>query len=445
MCARVRRMAAGISFFHLKRLSMKRPSIHRSCATALAAAAFLASVRTAEATDGRYREFVIGERAGGMGGAALAHASDVDAIFYNPAGLSRSRGDSISLSANLYGTEHYRTKGGLDWGADDKSDTFVTIPGAMGAVSRLSDEWVAGFGVFAPKQEKRHLITADAGRRNFIHKDYNDQTLWLGPAVAWAPENSRLALGAGLFAVYRDCSVSESSFLSGYGSMNGAIDVKTLGLLASFGAQLDLGDGWSAGAAVQTPNVRVWDEGTLSINVASDGTAEAGGGVYSRDVRADNYIPWQLAVGVGKTDPGVWGFALDAIYHPSRTFDFMRWNVDGARLSESIHLHSVLDVSLGGEYVVAGRYPVRAGVYTAFSSVRVPDDPESTDFITTDVDMYGFTFSVGRRTDRMSVNFGIDCAFGSGHDLVDGSGGGKTRTDCDRQVLLAMVSTTYYL
>ena len=140
----------------------------------------------------------------------------------------------------------------------------------------------------------------------------------------------------------------------------------------------------------------------------------------------------------------MWGFGLDAIYHPSRTFDLMRWNIHGVPVSQSIHLHSVLDVSLGGEYVVAERYPVRAGFYTAFSSIRVPDDPESTDFITTDVDMYGVTFSVGRRGDNMSVNFGFDYAFGDGHDLGNGRDGDKSRSDCDRYVLLATVSTTYY-
>lgn len=413
--------------------------------TSLSIAAMLAvgAALTASATDGRYRDFVIGERAGGMGGAAIAVASDVDAIFYNPAGLSRSQGDSISLSANLYGTQSYKTEGALDWGADDKSDTFVTIPGAMGGVSRLSDEWVAGFGVFAPKQEKRHLVAADASRRNFTNGDYNDQTLWIGPAAAWSPADSRLSVGAGLFAVYRDCSISESTFMSGVYNMNGAIDVKTLGFLASAGAQIDLGDGWCVGATIQSPNVRVWDEGTLSVNASFAGE-EAEGGVYTRDVRADNYIPWQLALGVGRTVPGVWGFALDAIYHPSRTFDFMRWNVDGLPVAESIRLHSVLDLSLGGEYIVAERYPIRAGVYTAFSAIRVPNDPDSSAFITSDVDMYGVTFSVGRRSENMAVNLGLDYAFGSGHDLVDGANGAKTRADCDRRVVLATVSTTYY-
>ena len=413
---------------------------HSSLVTVFALAAASAS-----ATDGRYREYVVGERAGGMGGAALAVASDVDAIFYNPAGLAHSKGDSLSLSANLYGLQHYRTKGALDWGGDDTSDSFVTIPGAMGGVKRLSNEWVGGIGLFAPKQEKRHLIAADDARRNFSHGDYNDQTLWIGPAVAYAPLDSRLSLGAGLFAVYRDCSLSQSSFQSDIYTMNGAIDLSMLGVLGTLGAQYDLGDGWRVGATVQSPNVRVWDDGTLSINaVTSRRKGNAEGGIYTTDVKADNYIPYQLAFGIGRTVPGKWGFALDAIYHPSRTFDFMRWNIDGIPLSESMRLHSVLDVSLGGEYIVAERYPIRAGVYTAFSSIRTPNDPENTDLITTDVDMYGVTFSVGRRGDNMSVNLGFDYAFGSGHDLADNSSGGKERTDCDRSVLLATVSTTYF-
>ena len=82
-----------------------------------------------------------------MGGAALATAIDVDAIFYNQAGLAKSKGDSISLSANLYGLERYETKGGLDWGEDAESSSFVSIPAAMGGVKRFSDEWVGGFGV----------------------------------------------------------------------------------------------------------------------------------------------------------------------------------------------------------------------------------------------------------------------------------------------------------
>ena len=407
------------------------------------AGALAAAATTATATDGRYREYVVGERAGGMGGAALASAADVDAIFYNPAGLAKSKGDSISLSANLYGWESYKTEGGLDWGADAESSTFVSIPAAMGGVKRFSDEWVGGFGVFTPKMEKRHLISASPDRTGATHLDYNDQTLWIGPAAGWAPADSRLSFGAGVFAVYRDYSATESAFQHRAYTASGAMDVQTLGLLATVGAQADLGDGWSAGATVQTPTLRVWDDGKLSINGAVSGDDAYDIGLYTSDVRADNYIPLQLAVGIGKSGEN-WSVALDAIWHPSANYDLARWNINGVSAEERIRLHSVFDVSLGGEYVIADTYPIRAGFYTAMSGVRLPDDPEATDFTTSDVDMYGVTFSVGRRSELMSVNVGVDFAFGSGHDLNYSDDGGKVRVDCDRGVVLATVSTTYY-
>ena len=410
----------------------------------VAAAFVLCASQVATATDGRYRDFVIGERAGGMGGAAIAVASDVDAIFYNPAGLSKSQGDSISLTANLYGIERYKTEGGLDWGDDADSTSFVTIPSAMGGVSRLSDEWVGGFGVFTPKMEKRHLVSASPDRTGFSHLDYNDQTLWIGPAASWAPAGSRFSFGAGLYAIYRDFSVSESSFRRNAYSVNGAMDLQTVGLLATVGVQADLGDGWSAGASVQSPTARIWDEGKLSVNGSEESPGGVEGGLYTTDVRADNYIPLQLAAGIGKAGED-WAAALDATWHPSTHYDLARWNINGRRAEQTIHLRSVFDVSLGGEYVVKECYPIRAGFYTAMSAIRVPEDPETTDFATSDVDMYGFTFSVGRRTKLMSVNFGVDVAFGSGYDLDIDDNGAKRRVDSDRSVFLVTVSTTYYL
>ena len=419
---------------------MKHLTRHSLLVTS-SALAFCAA-QTARATDGRYREFVVGERAAGMGGAAVAVASDIDAIFYNPAGLANSEGDSLSLSANLYGFERYKVEHGLDWGADAESSSFVSVPAAMGGVKRFSDEWVGGFGVFTPKMEKRHLISASPDRTGFSNYDYSDQTLWIGPAAAWSPAGSRFSFGAGIFAVYRDCSVTESSFAQNKYSENGALDLSMLGALAVLGVQADLGDGWSAGVALETPTVRIWDDGKFSF----DGTAAGSGGyalgLYTSDVRADNYIPWQFAVGVGKTWEN-FSLALDAIWHPSTHYDLARWNFNGLSVAQTIHLHSVLDVSVGGEYVVADRYPIRAGFYSAMSAVRIPNDPENTDFISSDVDVNGVTFSVGQRGETMSINIGLDYAFGNGYDMNFNSNGEKIRVDSDRNVFLVTLSTTY--
>ena len=407
------------------------------------AAALALAATCAFASDGHYREYVVGDRAAGMGGAAIAIGTDVDSVFYNPAGLVRAEADSISLSANLYGLERYSTDNDKEIGIKDKSSSFVSIPGAFGGTSRISDDMVAGFGVFTTKNEKRHLITRSRDNRMFTNYNTTDETVWLGPALGWAPQGSRFSFGAGIFGVYRDYSTSESFTRGGEVTANGAMDIKAFGVLATIGTQVDLGDGWSVGATFQTPSLRLWDDGVISIS-GTDLEDNASRGVYSSDVRADNYIPLQLAAGIGKSGKD-WAAALDATWHPSTHYDLARWDIDGMRAEQKMHLHSVLDVSLGGEYVVAERYPIRAGFYTAMSAIRVPDDPETTEFATSDVDMYGFTFSVGRRNKLMSVNLGLDIAFGSGYDLDYDNNGVKHRVDSDREVFLLTVSTTYYL
>lgn len=398
---------------------------------------------TAFATDGHYREYVVGDRAGGMGGAALAVVSDVDAVFYNPAGLAHAEADSISLSANLYGLERYRTNNDKNLGVEDKSSSFVSIPGAFGGTSRLSDDMVAGFGVFTPKTEKRHLITRSRDNRTFTNYSTSDETIWIGPALGWAPQGSRFSFGAGVFGVYRDYSTSESFTRGGAETINGAMDIKAFGVLATIGAQIDLGDGWSAGTTFQTPSLRLWDDGVISISGTDlyDNTSE---GIYSSDVRADNYIPLQLGLGIGRTVPDKWGFAFDATFHPSAHYDLARWRINGFDESFRIRQHSVVDLNLGGEYIVAERYPIRAGVYTAFSTLRVPDNDDSSDFSTSDVDIYGTTFSVGRRSKNVCVNVGFNYAFGHGHDQAYDAESSRTKIPCDRRVLLAIVSTTYY-
>ena len=138
--------------------------IVRICAAAVLAAGFLTS--TAQAISGRYRDYVIGDRASGMGGAAIAVAQSVDAVYYNPAGLTDTKRDSLSLSANLYGFESYRQRNAMYPGEDASSSSFVAIPTAVGGVSRFSDEWVGGFGVFTPDNDKTSLIVSKANGKH---------------------------------------------------------------------------------------------------------------------------------------------------------------------------------------------------------------------------------------------------------------------------------------
>ena len=67
--------------------------------------------------DTNYQNFLLGDRAAGMGGAVAATTDDLDACYYNPAGLARVAGSRIALSVSLYGLQGIRIADGLGEGA----------------------------------------------------------------------------------------------------------------------------------------------------------------------------------------------------------------------------------------------------------------------------------------------------------------------------------------
>ena len=426
---------------------MKHRIVRISAAAALAAG-FLATA--AQAADGRYRDFVIGDRASGMGGAGIAIARSVDAVYYNPAGLTESKHDSLSLSANLYGFESFRQRNALYPGEDASSSSFVTIPTAVGGVRRFSDEWVCGFGVFTPDNDKSDFIVSKANGTHLYTLNSTDQTLWFGPAVGWRPSgDSPFSLGAAVFGVYRSMQLSQSIYHSENGQMTHAYDMDDFGVMGTLGAQYRFGDGWKAGATVQSPNLHLYGDGRRSVSAyLSDEDTQAG--VYSDDLDTDNRQALQLGLGVGRSVAGQYAFDFDVTYHPSTSYDLMDWDFGDLYGNDSarVEMNDVVDFSLGGEYYVAENWPVRAGVYTAFSATDVPDDTNDDSVIETDLDLVGFTFSVGRETETMGINVGIEYAFGHGHTLgykYDDDGSVVNgKTTCRSELLLLSLSTSYY-
>ena len=417
----------------------------------LAAGLVLAgAVATAGAADGRYRDYVIGDRASGMGGAGLAISRSVDAIYYNPAGLTESKHDSLSLSANLYGFESFRQRNALYPGEDASSSSFVTIPTAVGGVRRFSDEWVGGFGVFTPENDRIDLIASKANGDHLYTVNGTDQTLWFGPAIGWTPDGeSPWSFGAAVFGVYRSMQATMNIYHEESGLMGQAYDVDDFGVLASLGAQYDFGAGWRAGATVQSPNLHLYGNGKASYAVIGVRDERANTfRAYSDDLDTDNRGALQLGLGIGRNLPGQYAYGIDVTYHPSSSYDMMEWTFnDSENSSKHVKLHDVVDCSLGGELYVAENWPVRAGFYTAFSGVDVPE-PDSDEQLDTDMDLFGFTFSVGRETETMGINVGFEYAFGHGHTLgytyLDGDEAEQGVTPCRKELILVSLSTTYY-
>src|SRR5262245_37033174 len=103
----------------------------------------LALPLSARAQSANDHPYPIGERATGMGGAAVALVNDGSAPWHNPAGLGRARFEGISASVSVYGLQLEKTRDLVSEGgqsADLGGWTTVLFPSLIGYVKPLDIE-----------------------------------------------------------------------------------------------------------------------------------------------------------------------------------------------------------------------------------------------------------------------------------------------------------------
>ena len=404
----------------------------------------LAAFATAGFADqSHYQRYVVGARAAGMGGAAVAGGEGVDASYYNPAGLAETLHDSLSLSANLYGLQRYRIKNGLSSGESAKSDAFVTIPGALGGIWRLGDRLVGSFSVFQPNRHSTGEITSkDNGGRLYSYST-EDQSMWIGPSMAYKATDS-LHLGVSVFGVHSSYKTSEAQANVQENSMlNAQMQFETTSILGMMGAQWLLPYDWRVGLALQSPGLSVAHDGKLSMAIAEEGETLT---YFTDDLDSKEDIPMKVAVGIARQRPQEFGYGLDLTYHPSQSHKAIGMNVYGQDINYWIRRHDVVDVNLGGEYYILGKFPIRAGFYTSFSAAKEIERDDA--LATSDIDLYGATFSIGFENERTAVNLGLNAMYGDGDDISQAGGldddGSSRRSDATASEILVTLSTSYY-
>ena len=408
------------------------------------AALVLGAVLTAHATDSKYQTFIIGDRAAGMGGAVVSLADSLEACYYNPAGLVRASASSISLSANLYGFQRYRVESGIYPGEDLDSDSFLTIPVAMGAVLKPFPNLALAVAALVPDQEHLSEIVAHRGGRHLNQYSYDNRAFWVGPSAAYllAPSCS---IGLSLFAIYRSFEEHVSLY---YDDQNQAYartrSFDDVALAVVLGIQQHFDGGWRVGLTVQSPTVHVYDQGKTTEHVA--GRAVQGINYYfTEDVETENRLPAKITLGAGRMVPQLYAFGMDLTWHLPLTYDLQTWEAVGETQRAKVVRSTVVDVNLGVEYYLWKQYPLRGGFFTGFSSVPGLDDADL--YSTSRVDTFGLTFSIGRETKTTAFNIGIAYIFGSGTDAGWAVQGGqlvRRETDASEQHLYLTVNTAYY-
>lgn len=411
-----------------------------------AAACWAGSVLAAAAGEANYQPFIVGERAAGMAGAVAATADGMDACFYNPAGLGGEARDSISVNGTLYGIQNFETEDAAFPGENFEVSSFMTIPTGLSAVKKLKDGTVAAFSVFVPSKSSAREILAFRERQHYYNYSQDEQTLYLGPSLGHVL-NGRLSIGASVFGVYQTASVFENLYWGDYAyTYTANYKYTVIGLVGTAAAQYRLSDEWSAGVALTSPSATLTGSGSIQISeVLGDAEASGAGALYYEDLDADNGLPAQLRVGIGWRRAGVASAGLDLTHHFSSAFDWMDGVEDGESVAIRQERKAVTDLQAGGEYVIRKRYPVRAGLFTSFSSAPDLDPDEASS--PNQIDLYGATASVGSIGENVVMNLGLSYVWGRGEaygTLLDESGNLNTVvTDTRESGLYAFASTTY--
>lgn len=412
------------------------------------------------ADDTNYQNYLVGDRAAGMGGAVAATTADLDACFYNPAGLADVSGSRVALSVSLYGIQSFRIKDGLGPGEDFKASQFETIPSTFGSILKASDNLALAFAIFNPDKLKANIRHSfehrpDASgleRSDYYSATFDDSTLWIGPSLGWRP-GKHLKIGAGVYLVYRSL-VDKQDWAYRY--TDGAtqktaeirtrfynIDLSNYGLLGLVGAQYELSEEFVLGAVVQLPSLNITGDGEL-LYATSLGIPEDDQLIQAKNMKSRNDIPAKFTLGGAWRQSGLFTLEWNCSYHLPTSYPPLSgedvWT--GQPIASELRRKGVVDFNLGGEYYIAETYPIRAGVFTNLSSspgVDKDDLAGSQDKI----DMYGLSFSIGNETEHTTLSLGVNYVWGKGKTVGIGEDFQSTVVDQRESHLFLFLSSAY--
>ncbi len=411
----------------------------------------------ARAQDIPYDNYLVGDRALGLGGAFVALAEDASATFHNPAGLSLVPTSRISASFWVEALQHRELDGG--WltteGISDLSDTQLTSPPmVVTAVARLGKEDIygktrhaLGMAIIKPLRLRyRYAALADGGGTGISALDviHRDNARWYGASYAYQFPY-RISFGFSAFAAWRTITHEEIELHGqegapqptpeGYALTRHSVFSASLRhLVWRFGMTWDPNSEWRLGLMFQLPGIAIGGsatnrERTLDIDETGNSTVS---NVESADMRTRRPIPWEARVGL------TWFFAPRALVTadisilgpvgsaanpielvPSDDFPLPRL------MSFEAHRNTSVRVALGGEYVYRKRYPMRGGVL--FYSSGMPDVPQAAGvFTASDMNTIGLSASAGLVLDgrhQVSIGTATILSWGDGSAL-DQTGAG---------------------
>ncbi|OFZ11415.1 MAG: hypothetical protein A2Z20_04870 [Bdellovibrionales bacterium RBG_16_40_8] len=346
---------------------------------------------------------MLGDRAGGMGGAFTSLTGDPAAgAYYNPATLARLLGSSLSTSVNLF------NKYDASYGSYEKLDkavfrinkgSILTIPAASGIFSSFRS-FTGGLSIVMPDyQTFGGDVYRNSNDSTFLRTD--DRSLWVGGAFAFNL-TERQALGLTVYYTSESTSRSLTNRYEDSGDVIVFNEEKTrsqnsfvyvLGFYQELTAKLRLGTSY------RFRSIPVSGEGSfLRSKVGTISGAEPI--EQNNKLAADSRIPDKLSLGVSYVDPYKLTLSLDINYYGANRY------TDLDKLGDQIIQKEIFNVALGYEKYFAAWLALRLGVFTDLSaSPDIPTTP--TRRYQDHIDKYGFSTNIGiNTTEHTTISIG---------------------------------------
>ncbi len=296
----------------------------------------LFSSRSASAFYNNY-QYLIGDRAAGMGGAYAALANDSTALWYNPSGLANIKHSSLNVSGNSYnyfnkttaGYEEFENKSGEYQSADLTVKDVSIVANTVAFGFNIGDKQALAFGIFVPFQtnltgkidsEVDGPVYETKNQYNtYINEKFYTAMVGYGVGVTdWL--NIGVSAGLGFWKFVNEShdrfyvdDGSDKSYMSTYERD----DSKEYTLHGGVGMQIKPTVNHTLGLYFQTPLYRL--SGTYSnktsewaIGPAFDEGAETTT-TRAKDDKWGKIMPASVSVGYSYESPGSWAFSVEAV------------------------------------------------------------------------------------------------------------------------------------
>lgn len=382
-----------------------------------------------------YNNFLIGDRASGMGGAYTAVADDPTGLYYNPAGIVYSTGRNLSASVNAFynlNKKYDNVIGGQGW--ERKSSSL--LPNFFGITQPLG-KFQFGFSYAVPDsihedQDQVFYSLPNSISRYIINFNNDDNTYNFGPSLAYEV-NSKFSLGGTLYLHHRSSQWilnQHITFQDGtYEWSNQYFELVERGVRPLVGLMLSPVDKLTVGLSVaktflygssKNNQLIIKDPNPLNPN---DVTVDLLPGPTE-----EKKYPYEIRTGIAYFASSSLLITADGTYY-TKVGD-----PDGDRVS-------VFNAAVGAEYYMSKNLAVRGGVFT--NMANTPELQAGRSNQDEKIDYYGLSSSISHFTRNTSLTFGANISTGSGDAQIIGNNTNIQSVDSTSWTIFVSSSYSY--